>query len=255
VSEMGPMGPMDRTRFEELRDAYALGALTEEERREFEEHLAAYPERQAEVEELGAVAGLLALYPEEQEPPAELRARIMGVVEAEARPQRAEQRPSGPGVFGRLGELLRARRLAFGAAALLVVGLFSWNMVLRSEVQGLQGRVQSLQSQPQGPRMIEFEGTGAKQGARAELVVLEGDGAVLMAEDMPPLPEGQTYQIWVIEDDTPEPSGLFEPADGPVAAVVESPLEGADAVAVTVEPEGGSPQPTSDPMLVAEVRA
>ncbi len=103
--------------------------------------------------------------------------------------------------------------------------------------------------------MIELEGTGAKQGARAELVVLEGDGAVLMAEDMPPLPEGQTYQIWVIEDDTPEPSGLFEPADGPVAAVVESPLEGADAVAVTVEPEGGSPQPTSDPMLVAEVRA
>ena len=141
-----------------------------------------------------------------------------------------------------------------GAAALLVIGLFSWNMLLQAEMQNLQGRVQSLQRQPQEPQMVKLGGTGTKQGARAELVTLEGDRAVLVVEDMPPVPEGKTYQIWVIEDDIPKPSGLFEPKQDSVAAVVEHPLEGGDVVAVTVEPEGGSPEPTSDPMLAAEVR-
>jgi anti-sigma-K factor RskA len=247
VSEMG------RSRFEELRDAYVLGALTQEERLELEEHLAAYPERQAEVEELGAVAGLLALYPEEQDPPAELRRRVMGVVEAEATTPRAEQRrPSGPGVLGRLGEFLSARRLALGAGALLVVGLFSWNMVLRDDVQDLQSRVQGMQAS-QDARMISLEGPGEEQGAHGALITAEDSRAVLMLEDMPQIPEGMTCEIWVIEDDVPKPGGLFEPKADAVAAVVEEPLEGADAVAITVEPEGGSPQPTSDPMLSAEL--
>jgi anti-sigma-K factor RskA len=241
---------MDRTRFEELRDAYVLGALTEEERLEFEEHLTAYPERQAEVDELAALAGLLALYPHEQEPPAELRNRIMSVVEAEATtpPQPAERRT----VFGRLGELLSGRGLALGAAALLVVGLFSWNMVLRDDVQNLQSQVQEMQAS-RDARMITLEGPGREQGAQAKLIVAEDDRAVLMVENMPPAPEGETYQIWVIKGEAPEPSGLFDPNDGPVAAVVEEPLGGADAVAITVEPEGGSPQPTTDPMLLTEL--
>ncbi|MDQ5819324.1 MAG: anti-sigma factor [Actinomycetota bacterium] len=245
------MNGMDHGRFEELRDAYVLGALPEAERREFEEYLAAHPERQAEVEEMGAVAGLLALSPQEHEPPPDLRSKIMATVEAEAEspPARSTRSP-----FAWIGEFLGARNLALGAAALLVIGLFSWSMLLRGEVEDLQGRVQSLQSQPQEPQMVELGGAGTEQGARAELVTLEGDRAVLVVEDMPPVPEGKTYQIWVIEDEVPKPGGLFEPNQDSVAAVVERPLSGGEVVAVTVEPEGGSPKPTSDPMLAAEVR-
>jgi anti-sigma factor RsiW len=54
---------MDHARFEELKDAYVLRALPDEQRREFEEYLAQHPERQAEIEELGGVASLLALSP------------------------------------------------------------------------------------------------------------------------------------------------------------------------------------------------
>ena len=78
------MSTMDHERFEELKDAFVLGALPEEERREFEEYLAAHPERRAEIEELGTVAGLLALSPQEHEPSPELRNRIMDAVKAEA---------------------------------------------------------------------------------------------------------------------------------------------------------------------------
>jgi len=242
---------MDQERFEDLKDAYVLGALPEEERLEFEQYLVAHPDLQEEVEALGTVAGLLAFSPQEQEPPPELRRRIMATVEAESVHPHTSRRSWLAGLWEAVG----IRDLALAAAAMLVIGLFSWSMLLQGEVRDLQGRVQSLQSQPQGPQVIALGGVGTKQGARAELVTLEGDRAVLVAENMPPVPEGKTYQIWVIKGDTPQPSGLFEPRGNSIAAVVENPVEGADAVAVTVEPKGGSKKPTTDPMLVGKVRA
>jgi anti-sigma-K factor RskA len=249
------MNDMDQERFEDLKDSYVLGAMPEEERLEFEQYLVAHPDLQAEVEELSTVAGLLAFSVREQEPPPELRRRIMEVVEAEASHPDASRPPWLAGLWEAVG----VRDLALAAAVALVVGLFSWGMLLQGEVRDLQGRVQSLQSQPQdqsqGPQMISLGGAGTKQGATAELVTLEGDRAVLVAENMPPVPEGKTYQIWVIKGDTPKPSGLFEPKGNSIAAVVENHVEGADAVAVTVEPEGGSKEPTTDPMLVGKVKA
>ncbi len=244
------MSEMERERFEELKEAYVLDALPEEERREFEEYLAAHPERQAEIDELNAVAGLLALSPEEHEPPPELRRKVLDAVGVEA----VRPHDSRRSVFAWIGEVLGPRNLALAAATVLVIGLFSWSVLLRGEVQDLQGRVQSLQNQPQDPQMVELGGAGTEQGARANVVTLEGDRAVLVVEDMPPVPEGKTYQIWVIEDEVPKPSGLFKPKQDSVAAVVEHPLGGGDVIAVTVEPEGGSPKPTSEPMLTAEVR-
>ena len=246
------MNGMDQERFEDLKDAYVLGALPEEERLEFEQYLAAHPDLQAEIEELSTVAGLLAFSVREQEPPPELRRRIMATVEGEAVQPPASRRRSW---LAGLWEALGIRDLALTGAAILVIGLFSWSMLLQGEVRDLQGRVQSLQSQPQGPQMIALGGAGTEQGARAEVVTLEGDRAVLVAENMPPVPEGKTYQIWVIKGDTPKPSGLFDPRGDSVAAVVENPVEGADAVAVTLEPEGGSKEPTTDPMLVGKVKA
>jgi anti-sigma-K factor RskA len=255
------MNSMDRERFEDLKDSYVLGALLEEERMEFERYLVAHPDLQAEIEELSTIAGLLALSVWEQEPAPELRRRIMDTVEAEAvHPAevvhpRARRRSWLAGLWEAVGP----RDLALVAAAMLVIGLFSWSMLLQGEVRDLQGRVRSLQSQPQeqsqGPQMIALGGAGTEQGARAELITFEDDRAVLVAENMPPAPEGKTYQIWVIRGDTPQPSGLFEPKGDSVAAVVEKPVEGADAVAVTIEPKGGSKKPTTDPMLVGKVKA
>jgi len=240
---------MDHERFEELRDAYVLGALPDEERREFEEYLAAHPERQAEIEELNAVTGLLALSAEEREPSPELRRSIMRVVEPEAEPRRTSSRSW----LARMGEYLSVRNLALGAAALLVIGLFSWNMLLQGEVRNLQGRVQNLQAPQQESRMVALKGSEAANRAHVEVIILGDQRAVLMAEDMPPVPEEKTFQIWIIVNDVPQPSGLFETKDDPVATVIDRPLRGADAVAVSIEPEGGSPEPTTDPMLTAKL--
>src|SRR5215213_537540 len=199
------MSEMNNERFEDLKDAYVLGALPEEESLSFEDYLAAHPERQAEIDELGAVAGLLAFYPQEQEPSPELRSRVMEVVEAEAEPRRV----SGRSTFGRVGDFLSIRNLALGAAALLVIGLLSWNVLLQGQVQDLQGQVEEAQAQ-QNPT-IELEGSWADQGANAQVLSINKNQAILVAKDMPSVPEDQTCEIWVISNDVPKPSGLFQP--------------------------------------------
>ena len=151
------MSEMNHERFEDLRDAYVLGALPEDERRSFEDYLAAHPERQAEIDELGAVAGLIAFSPQEQEPSPELRSRIMEVVAAEAEPRRVRRRST----FARIGDYLSVRSLALGAAALLVVGLLSWNVLLQGEVQDLQGQVEGARDRQQDRRS---GGTGPAAG-------------------------------------------------------------------------------------------
>jgi anti-sigma-K factor RskA len=256
------MSEMNNERFEDLKDAYVLGALPEEERRSFEDYLAAHPERQAEIDELGAVAGLLAFSPQEQEPSPELRSRVMEVVDAEAEPHRVR----GRSTFARVGDYLGVRSLAFGAAALLVIGLLSWNVLLQGQVQDLQGRVQDAQGQVQDLQAqvkeaqeqqpsptIELEGSWADKGANAQVVSINKNQAILVAKDMPSVPEDQTCEIWVIRNDVPKPSGLFQPEGNVTTTPITNPITKADVIAVTVEPAGGSEQPTSDPVLLAEM--
>lgn len=246
------MSPMDDKTFHELKDAYVLGALPEDERAAVDAYLASRPERQAEIEDLMGVAGLLALAPPEHDPSTELRRRVMDVVASEAaRPRAARRRPA----FSWLGRFGALRNVALGAAALLVVGLLSWNVLLQGDVQSLRSQVEEARTadETQETREIELGGTWAEQGARAEVTALKNDRAILVVEDMPSMPDDRTGQVWVINDDVPEPSGLLDPSGNMAATAITEPLGGADAIAVTVEPAGGSEEPTTDPVLVKEL--
>lgn len=228
---------MNRERFEELKEAYALGALPESEKREIEEYLAAHPDLRSEVEELSALSNLLAFAPPEQEPPPALRRSIMSAVEAEA--GQRDTGGEGQSTLQRLRSYLSMQQLALGAAAVVLVALLSWNISLLAGDNGLQS--------------YELQGSGATEDVQAEVVEMEEDKFVLLAENVPPMPEDQICQIWVIEDGEPKSAGTFHPEDGLAAAPVTEPLQGAEAIAVTVEPAGGSAQPTSDPVLQTDL--
>ena len=246
------MSHMDDKSFDELKDAYVLGALPGDERAAVEAYLASRPERQAEIDDLGGVAGLLALAPPEQDAPADLRRRVMGVVASESSRPRAARRRSAASLLGRFAGL---RNVALGAAALLVVGLFSWNVLLQGDVQNLRGEVEEARtaSEAREPREIKLGGTWSEQGARAEVTALRDDRAIIVVEDMPPLPDDRTGQVWVINDDVPEPSGLLDSSGNMAMTAITTPLSEADTIAVTVEPAGGSDKPTTDPVLVKEL--
>jgi len=67
---------------------------------------------------------------------------------------------------------------------------------------------------------------------------------------LPPLPANQTYQAWQIAGGTPVSLGLMSGNAGIAAFEVD--LSNASAVAISVEPAGGSTQPTNV-VLVSEL--
>ncbi len=235
-----------RERFDDLKDAYVLDALTEDERQEVEDYLTTHPELQAEVNELKSVANLLALSPQEYEPSPELRRELMNRISSSpnATPAAADPFPQQARLWRIFGP---GGIVAAAVLALVTIGMFAWNASLQEENQNLQGELLRQQT-------YAMEGPGAAQGVQAEVVRLGDERAVLEAQDCPSPPESETYQAWILREDVAEPAGLFEPNDAGVAAApLEGSIEGADAVAVTLEPSGGSSIPTSDPMLTADL--
>jgi anti-sigma-K factor RskA len=83
------------------------------------------------------------------------------------------------------------------------------------------------------------------QGARASLLVGSDGEAVLTVRRLPPAPPGKVYEVWVISSGVTLPAGLMR---GAVVALTRPVPRGA-AVAVSVEPTGGSRRPTG-PLLV-----
>jgi hypothetical protein len=100
---------------------------------------------------------------------------------------------------------------------------------------------------------IQAEATPAEPTARAS-VVRTGDSAVLNVARLPVQRSGRVYQAWLQRGKQIEPSSLFVVSkDGSGSAAVTGSLDGVEAVMVSEEPEGGSSQPTSDPVLIAKL--
>jgi hypothetical protein len=81
-------------------------------------------------------------------------------------------------------------------------------------------------------------------------------GVLLIAANLPAAQAGKIYEMWVIpKGGAPRPAGLFQSQGGTAMHILSGPLDVGTigAVAVTLEPESGSPAPTSTPIIVAPV--
>ncbi|MGA2593864.1 MAG: anti-sigma factor, partial [Bryobacteraceae bacterium] len=103
-------------------------------------------------------------------------------------------------------------------------------------------------------RQVVF-GTGPAMPPRGRVFLDPKRGVLLLASNLPPAPAGKAYEMWVIpKGGKPLPAGMFQSAtDGTALHVLPGPVDVAStgAVAVTLEPEAGVPQPTSRPVIVA----
>lgn len=242
----------------DLYELYALGLLDEPELSQVEAELAAGSEeararlRQA----LENNAMLLAMAPE-AEPPASLRDRVLQSVGAE--PKRAV----GNWMWGwaaacaallvgtvYLGNVLSTRsgELADVRAQLRRVSLDAAD----SNAQLARARAMLAFLNAAETRVVTFGPTGPKP-PKGKVLVNPGRGVLLVASNLPPAGPGQIYEMWVIpKGGKPVPAGLFQSdADGNAMHLFESQLTPESAVAVTLEPEAGSPQPTTTPLFVA----
>ncbi|GAA4143783.1 anti-sigma factor [Leifsonia shinshuensis] len=74
--------------------------------------------------------------------------------------------------------------------------------------------------------------------------------SALVATDLPKLAGGKTYELWYIRDGAATPAGTMD-SSGHIATwrVLSGTMAPGDTVGLTVEPAGGSKQPTTKPIV------
>jgi anti-sigma-K factor RskA len=222
-------GPSD---FElmELAGVYALGAVNAEERAEIERSLDAAPAAVAQAfhDEVRAYRATMALVSAGTavEPPSELRERILAAAAAEATsPRRAWRRPL----------------IAAAAALVIGLGVLSAVVVLRPPSTPTAARV--LESAD-----VRTTTAAIPTGGVATFVYSRDTNAgVLVMNNVAPPPPGSVYQMWLLDGGTPRSAGTMSTAAvRPSTTAVLTDLGNTNALAFTVEPGEGSPQPTGE---------
>ncbi|MET0306742.1 MAG: anti-sigma factor [Solirubrobacterales bacterium] len=208
--------------------AYLLGALEPGDAAALEQHLAGCGECRAELEWLRPAALSLPESVDPADPPAALRARIMGEIGTDAKPERAT------GGFGWQRRSPGLRPLA-GLAVVALLAAAVAGYAIRDGGDG-------------GPDATTVA-VGQPPAVTAEMV-REGDNGTLRLENLHQLPADEILQAWVQRGERVESAKtLFVPnADGTATAVIGE-MDGVDAVMVTAEPRGGSEQPTGEPIV------
>jgi hypothetical protein len=133
------------------------------------------------------------------------------------------------------------------AIALISVGLPGW---LHPNDSARLGQALSILNDPT-TKDVSF----GEPAARGRVFVSPQKGVVFIAAHLPALGAHRIFEMWVIPTQgNPIPAGLFRGEEDASAIYVRpGPVTNAAAIAVTVEPEGGSPQPTTTPFIVTKL--
>jgi anti-sigma-K factor RskA len=240
-----------------LTGAYALDALDDEERRSFELHLTTCVDCRAEVAELTATAAHLGVATA-RPVPTSLRERILAQV------GQTRQLPAPPSNVRPLrGASRRAATMLSAAAADLAVlaitlGVVAWQADQRAD--RLAGETAQLEAEAErvgavlGAPDAVTAAASVEGGGQASVVASAELGeVVLLTQDLPRLAEDRTYQLWLIGEAIVSGGVVDVPADGDVTYLTAGDLAGVTTIALSVEPQGGSEQPTTTPIFAGEL--
>ncbi len=243
---------------EELLDSVALlalGVLGEEEARAVRLAIDADPALRAEYDALRATADLVGY-----------SADVPGVPDevTSARMKARLRKSIGAGAHERPARRVAWPAWAAAAAALAVaLGATLQNVALRGDLQAerdasasLRQRVESatrLASQRETQLADLFAPDAKTYPVAGGEVVQRGDHLYLALRDLPKLPRGKVFQAWTLAngEKAVAPSVTFVPTDnGSVVVALPPQTKHLAAVAISVEPAGGSKAPTTKPLWV-----
>jgi len=279
----------DHQDWKDLAASYALDALDAPDRQAFESHLADCVACRDDVQAYREVAGTLAHAAPVHGPPPHLKDRILARVR-ESRDAGAEpggwSREAAIGRRGRDGTTRRAlmpqwRPLALAASVILAVGALLLFALERSRSAGLVQQLAAIENELGTSRaqIAVLDSTLAERdslfaallGPDVTVARLVSQGQppsaqlywnrtrntiVIAAHDLPPAPAGRIYQLWgIAQGSNPVSLGTFDSdlTGRAVALFSLPPGVRFQTGAVTEEPAGGSPQPTTDPFLIGAI--
>ena len=243
-----------------MTGAYAVDALDETERAAFEAHLEACADCRVEVAGLQEAAALIA-ETTAVEPPAWLRERVLSDIatvrplppEVPAQASTQTPEPTAGAVVVPLAERRTRRRpqllLAAAAAVVLVgAGATIWQQPWEDSIsqQLPQGGQAVLAADDARSTSLDFP-----NGATATVTHSDSLGeAVIVTKKMPAPPAGKVYQLWL---DQPGigmvPAGVM-PIDADQMVLLTGDAASATGAGITVEPVGGSEEPTTKPIAL-----
>lgn len=249
----------------EMAAAHALGALDPEDRGAFEAHLASCAECRATVGDYTNVAGMLALAAPAAAPP-----------NASALRRRIVQGATGVRPIGTARSAPPSRSVTPWLAVAACLTISAASLAAWRRVQERATRLQVELAAAQEGIARRDSTLAAFFGPEVHVVSLSEPDAkpkmrvywnhtrnlfIVTAFNVPRAPQGKTYQLWaLVNGKAPISMGTFNTDDSGHATQtldVASSVVGAghiDNCALTLEPSGGSPQPTETPRLVGAWR-
>ncbi|MEU2657276.1 anti-sigma factor [Streptomyces sp. NPDC007325] len=236
--------------------AYALGALDGSERRDFEVHLRTCEACRQEAAEFEATAARLAAAVS-QSPPVAAKAQVMSAIDGVRQlPPRVPAAGPAPALRGILRRRAVPLALAASVAAAALGGVAVWQtqngQELEQQARQAQQRLDAISAVLAAPDARTVHGKAANGALTTVISSDQQNEAVFTAAGLPAPGAGKTYQLWLDHDGTMRPAGLID-RDGTV--ILTGDPGDAGAVGLTLEPAGGSPQPTTTPLLLMTLPA
>ncbi len=252
-----------------ILEQYAFGLLSPTERSEVEANLQKYPEL---LDELRKIEFSLEQYLSTGavSPSEGFRKQLdEHLAEIEPDPAPTSSSPTQEPKTGRIGWLIGLLVLSLAAIAWLLynnqqqeqdrqqlqeeLNLLQADCDETNEVnRGLLEQLQTLRESGNSIIQMRTTGVGAEDAIAAVVYNQESESSFLDVINLAPLADGQQYQLWaIVKDVGPQSMAVFDAPTDIDSALLEVPFfENVEAFAITIEPQGGSEQPTLDQMVV-----
>src|SRR5215216_2923587 len=267
---------MDK-QIEELLSFYALDALNDEEKELVEAYLKEHPEARPQVEEMGNAVSALAYAVPPVDPSPRSKEALMRRVAADQRAASVTRNQHSQSRELKAGNIFQVFSMAVAIVAIV------WAVILNTQLGQLRNEVLTLrnaivaqassleqinqsvdqinaklpQEIPSAVLTISLKGTDVQPQAQGQLIVdPNSESAVLVIAGLDQLEAGKTYQVWLIDGGTPVSAGLLtvdENGQGVFIVTSEEAIGSFNALGISIEPEGGSPQPTGDIVVLSEL--
>lgn len=264
-----------------ILEEYVLGTASPQERREVECLSQIYPEIQAELQQLEKTLEQYALK-HQVAPPRELKDRIFSQMtfgpgaradETDEIPTISEPiapfTPTG-GTEIRLGQNTAARPLwgmAAVAASVLLAIFGIWAAYQLADARGQTDQLamevenlkqvnaynEALAAHYRNPSVRAIRMPGLDKSPQSSVVALwnqQTKEVFLDVQNLPAAPAGKQYQLWGIVNGAPVDMGVLDPNFSNRLLRMKSVGDDPAAFAITLEKEGGSPNPTLEEMYV-----